>query len=333
MMKKYTGSLKLSRRSVLALSASVVLSPSLTFAQNYPNRPITLIVPWPAGGSADFASRLLAVELGKQLGQGVSIENIAGGSGIIGMNKAANAPADGHTIYWGGTEMYVPPMLNPKIRHDWKLLFKPIGRVLDNSLLFVTRSNAPFLSMDEMLAFARKNPGKLTYATPGIASGQHFLGEMLRDRAKIAIVHIPYRGGAQIVTDLLGGQIDTAILIGVTAIPHLKSGKIKALAIADSTRNPSFPSVPTFNEIKGLGGLVLNASAALYVPLKTPQAIAEKIEVALRASLLSSDIQKKIAEAAAVLRFTPASDMTKFVDDDTAKYKRIIEIAKIAVNE
>jgi tripartite-type tricarboxylate transporter receptor subunit TctC len=322
-----------SRRHILALSAAALLCPLSVHAQTYPTRPITLVVPYPAGGSADFAGRLLAVELGKQLGQSVSVENVGGGSGIIGMNKAANAPADGHTIYWGGSEMYVPPLINPKIKHDWKLLFKPIGRVLDNSLLLVTRADAPYSTAEEMIAFAKKNPGRLTYGTPGIGSGQHFLGEMIRDKAKIGIVHIPYRGGAQIVTDLLGGQIDTAVLIGVTALPHIKSGKIKALAIADSTRNPSFSAVPTFNEIKGLAGLVLNSPAALYVPLNTPQPIADKIENALRMSLLNPDIQKKISEAAAVLRFTAAKDMTKFVNDDAAKYKRIVEIAKIVVNE
>ncbi len=322
-----------SRRSTLFLALAGLLSPTVAKAQNYPSKPLTIIVPWSAGGSADFASRLLAVELGKQLGQSVSIENVSGGGGLIGMNKAANAAPDGHTLYWGGTEMYVPPMVNPNIKHDWKLLFKPIGRVLDNSMLLVTRANSAFSTMEEMLAVARKNPGKLTYATPGISTGQHFLGEMLRDKARIAIVHIPYRGGAQIVTDLLGGQVDMAVLIGVTAMPHLKSGKLKALAIADTTRNPSFPSVPTFNEIKGLTGLVLNASAALYVPLNTPQATVDKIEAALRTSLLNPDIQKKIADAAAVLRYTPAKDMTKFANDDAAKYKRIVDIAKIVVTE
>jgi tripartite-type tricarboxylate transporter receptor subunit TctC len=322
------------RRQFIQASASVTLASSLgVSAQTYPSKPINWIVPWAAGGSADFASRLIAAELSKTLGQSVSIENVGGGGGLVGMNKAAGTPADGHTLYYGGTELFIPAMTNPKITNDWSKQFKPVARLLTNPLILATRADAPYSTLDEFTAYAKKNPGRLTYGSPGIATGQHMAGEMLRDKGRIAIIHIPYRGGAQIVTDLLGGTIDTAFLIGSTALPHLKSSKMKALAIAESSRHPVFPNVPTFNENKTYGGVTLSPFAAVYVPLATPDTVVSRLSEAFKTVMFNEAVRNKLGESGAQVKYVPAVDMPAFMKEEVAKYRRIVDFAKIKVNE
>jgi tripartite-type tricarboxylate transporter receptor subunit TctC len=315
----------------IALAASI--SPAWTLAQAYPSKPLSWIVPWAAGGSADFATRLIGAELGKVLGQSVAIENVGGGGGLVGMGKAAAAPADGHTLYYGGTEMFVPAMTNPKITNSWVKQFKPVARLLTNPLVLVTRADATYNNLDEFTAYAKKNPGRVTYGSPGIATGQHMAGEMMREKGKIALVHIPYRGGAQIVTDLLGGQIECAFLIGSTALPHLKNGKMKAIAIAEPTRHPILPSVATFNENKVYGGLVLSPFGGVYVPSATPDAVVQKLSDALKTVMFNENLRAKLAESAAQIKFLAHTEMTSFMTEEVNKYKRIIDFAKIKVSE
>jgi tripartite-type tricarboxylate transporter receptor subunit TctC len=324
----------ITRRTALStFCLTPFLGSPLARAQTYPSKPLTWIVPWAAGGSADFATRLVGAELSKVLGQSVAIENVGGGGGLVGMNKAATAAGDGHTIYYGGTEMFVPAMTNPKITNDWSRQFKPVARLLTNPLILATRADAPYNNLDEFTAYAKKNPGRVTYASPGIATGQHMAGEMMRDKGKIALVHIPYRGGAQIVTDLLGGMIDCAFLIGSTAQPHLKSGKLKAIAIAESTRHPVFPAIPTFNESKLYGGLTMSPFGAVMVPFATPDAIVQKLSDALKTVMFNEGVRNKLGESAAQVKYLPYSDMGAFMKDEVAKYKRIVDFAKIKVSE
>ena len=322
------------RRHFIQASAAGVLGTSMcASAQSYPSKPINWIVPWAAGGSADFASRLIGAELSKVLGQSVAIENVGGGGGLVGMTKAAAAPADGHTLYYGGTELFVPAMTNPKITNDWSKQFKPVARMLTNPFILATRADAPYSTLEEFTAYAKKNPGRLTYGSPGIATGQHLAGEMMRDKGKIAIIHIPYRGGAQIVTDLLGGTIDTAFLIGSTALPHLKNKKMKALAIAEPSRHPIFQSVSTFNESKIYGGLTLSPFAAMLVPLATPDSVALRLSEALKTVMFNESIRNKLGESGAQVKYLPVSDMASFMKEEVAKYKRIVDFANIKVNE
>ena len=321
------------RTFVKTLSLVPCVTSTLALAQSFPRKPVTWIVPWAAGGSADFASRLIGSELSKILGQSVTIENVGGGGGIVGMTKAATAPADGHTMYYAGTETFVPAMTNPKITNDWAKQFKPVARLLTNPLILVTRADAPYSTLDEFTAYAKKNPGRVTYGSPGIATAQHMAGEMMREKAKIALVHIPYRGGAQIVTDLLGGTLECAFLIGSTALPQLKIGKMKGIAIAEQSRHPVFPTVPTFNESKVYNGVVLSPFGAIMVPFATPDAVVKQLSDAFKTVMSNETIRTKLSESAAQIKFTPHTEMATFMKDETANYKRIIDFAQIKVNE
>lgn len=324
----------LTRRNLItALPAVPSLLTPYASAQTYPSKPLTWIVPWAAGGSADFATRLVGAELAKVLGQSVAIENVGGGGGLVGMNKAAGSSADGYSLYYGGTEMFVPAMTNPKITNDWSKQFKPVARLLTNPLILATRVDAPYSTLDEFTAYARKNPGRVTYGSPGIATGQHMAGEMMRDKGKIALVHIPYRGGAQIVTDLLGGTIECAFLIGSTAQPHLKNGKLKGIAVAEASRHPVFPTIPTFNENKTYGGLTMSPFGAVMVPFATPDSVVQKLSDALKTVMFNESIRNKLGESAAQIKFLPHTEMAAFMKDEIAKYRRIVDFAKIKVNE
>jgi tripartite-type tricarboxylate transporter receptor subunit TctC len=315
------------------IALGALAAPSVGLAQGYPSKPLTWIVPWAAGGSADFATRLIGAELGKALGQSVAVENVGGGGGLVGMNKAAAAPADGHTIYYGGTEMFVPAMTNPKITNEWSKQFRPVSLLLTNPFVLATRSDAPYSTLDEFTAYARTNPGKLTYGSPGIATGQHLAGEMMRDKGRIALVHIPYRGGAQIANDLMAGVIDCAFLIGSTALPHLKSGKMKAIAIAEPSPHAVFPGVPTFNENKTYKGLTLSPFGAVFVPAATPEAVVAKLSDAFRTVVANESIRSRLAESAAQIKYLPYKETTAFMADEIAKYRKIVDFAKITVTE
>jgi tripartite-type tricarboxylate transporter receptor subunit TctC len=324
----------LSRRNLIAaLPALPYLATPPALAQAYPSKPLTWIVPWAAGGSADFATRLVGAELAKVMGQSVAIENVGGGGGLVGMNKAAGSSADGYSLYYGGTEMFVPAMTNPKITNDWSKQFKPVARLLTNPLILATRADAPYSTLDEFTAFAKKNPGRVTYGSPGIATGQHMAGEMMRDKGKIALVHIPYRGGAQIVTDLLGGTIECAFLIGSTAQPHLKSGKLKGIAIAEANRHPVFPTIPTFNENKTYGGLTMSPFGAVMVPFATPDTVVQRLSDAFKTVMFNESIRNKLGESAAQIKFLAHTEMSSFLKDEIAKYRRIVDFAKIKVSE
>jgi tripartite-type tricarboxylate transporter receptor subunit TctC len=325
-----------SRRQTLTQAAALAASMTIgkaSYAQSFPSRPISWIVPFPAGGSADFAARALAGEMSKLLNQPIQVENASGGGGLVGMTRAANAPADGHTIYYGTPEVIVPPLVNPKITHDWKKIFRPIGLILQVPLVLVARSEAPYSTLDELTAYARSNPGKITYASTGVGTAQHFAGEMMRERGKIAIVHIPYRGGPQIVTDLLGGQIDMAFLVGSTAMPHLKKGSIKALGVIDANPNATLPGIPTFNSNKLYVGMVLNPFAGMFVPIQTPQAAVDRLDQSLRTALQNDEVRRKLIESGATVKHLGPNDLTVFLDNEQLKYKRIVNFANIRLKE
>lgn len=311
-------------------AAAAAMSP--VRSQGYPSRPISWIVPWSAGGSADFATRLIGSELARALGQSVAVENVGGGGGLVGLTKASQAPADGHVIYYGGTEMFVPAMTNPSISTDWARQFKPVALLITNPFILVTRAGAPYGNLTEFNEFAERNRGNVTYGSPGIATGQHLAGEMMRDKAKIALVHIPYRGGAQIVPDLLAGTIECAFLIGATAQPHLKTGALKAIAIADATRHPVFPNIPTFNEHPTYRGLIVSPFGAVMVPAATPDAVVQKLSDAFEIVMRNDMVRQRLAESGARVQFLAHRELRPFIAAEVARYKQVIEFANVKVS-
>lgn len=306
---------------------------SAAHAQSFPSKPISFIVPWPAGGNSDFTARVMGPELSRQLGQPVVIENIGGASGVVGMQRAANSVPDGHAIYFGGTELVVPPMVNAKLQYDWKKRFTPVGQFASVWFVVAAPADTRFASMSDLLEHARRNPGKLSYASPGIASTQHMLGESLRERAGAAMVHVPYRGGAQITTDLIGGTIDAGFLTVAGTLAHAASGKLKPLAVTSPSRVAQLPGVPALSELKGLSGFSMGTWQGLFVPAGTPPAVVNRLAAALEATMKAPAVRQELEKAGAVVTFSDGPSFTRYIDAEAQKYRRIVDYAKMVVNE
>ena len=214
--------------------------------------PISLLVGYAAGGSADFVARVMAVRALGALGRTVIVENAAGASGMIALQRLVNAPADGNRIYFGGFDTVTVPIVNPKVKVDWRRDTVPVGRTTTMPMVWVVPNDAPYRDLGGLIAAAREEPGGISYGTPGVATPQRFLGEIVSSRGGVELLQVPYRGGAQIMTDLIGGNLNSAVAVLSTALPYVREGQVQALAIFDAARSPLLPDVPAASETRGI---------------------------------------------------------------------------------
>lgn len=298
-------------------------------------RPITLIVPFSAGGSVDATARLLAQKLGERLKQSVVVDNVAGAGGAIGVNKAVHANPDGYTLVMGAdSPIAIAKLVNPAaVRYDALKDLAPVALVNTAPLVLVARSNLPATGLGDAIRLAQQQPGKISYATSGIGTILHLAMERISDQAKAQFVHVPYKGGGQIVTDVAGGQVDLAMLISVTAMPQIQAGKLKALAVTSAQRLPELPSVPTVAETPGLSGYQMVSWAGLFAPARTPAAVVDKLNHEVNAVLSMPEVKAKLAEqgAVAAAASTPAQ-FSQFVQGEQARYAQIVKAAHITAN-
>lgn len=297
-------------------------------------RPITLIVPFSAGGSVDVTARLVAQKLGERLRQSVVIDNVAGAGGAIGVNKGVHAAPDGYTLLMGAdSPIAIARLVNPAaVRYDALKDLAPVALVNTAPLVLVARSGLPARNLDELARLARQQPGKISYATSGIGTILHLATERLSERAGMQLVHVPYRGGGQIVTDVVGGQVDLAMLISVTAIPQIQSGKLKALAVTADRRLPELPDVPTVAETPALKGYQMVSWAGIFAPARTPAPIVARLNQELNAVLAAPGVKAKLAEQGAVAAGGSAADFGAFVRQEQARYAQIVRSAHISAD-
>ena len=286
----------LAAMALVVTATAGVLSAAPAQAQGtWPDKPLKLVVPYPAGGNADNTARLLATQLGQRLGQQVVVDNRPGGSGTIGAAAVAKAPADGYTLLLDATAFTVNPSLFPKLPFDAAKDFAPISLVLQVPLLMVVPANSPFQSVADLVKAARARPGHLTYASAGNGGAQHLAGELFKQGQKVAITHIPYRGGAPALTDLIGGQVDMMFSATTASGPFVKSGKLRALAISSPRRVEGWESVPTVAE-SGVPGFQVSEWNGLFAPAGTPRPVLERLEAETRAIVASPEMKKRFAE-------------------------------------
>lgn len=297
-------------------------------------RPITLIVPFSAGGSVDVTARLVAQKLGERLHQSVVIDNVAGAGGAIGVNKGVHAAADGYTLVMGAdSPIAIAKLVNPAaVRYDALKDLAPVAMVNTAPMVLVARSSLPAGNLDELARLAQQQPGKISYATSGIGTILHLATERLSERAKMQLVHVPYRGGGQIVTDVVGGQVDLAMLISVTAIPQIQSGKLKALAVTSDKRLPELPNVPTVGETPALKGYQMVSWSGIFAPARTPAPIVARLNQELNAVLAAPEVKAKLAEQGAVAASGSAADFGAFVRKEQARYAEIVKNAHISAD-
>ncbi len=275
---------------------------------------------------------MVGAELSKRLGRQVIVENVAGASGMLALQKVLNAPADGNLIYMGGTDTVAVPMVNPKVKHDWEKDLAPIGRMTSVPMVLAVPANSPHSTFSDLLAALRKaGKDSFSYATPGIGTMQHFFGSLINHRANVSMLHVPYRGGAQIANDLVGGQVNSAVLVLSTAMPFLKDGKIKALSVSDTARVPQLPNVKRIGEEAGFSGVALPLWQGLFVKGGTPAATLAAYEKALLEALAQPELQTKLQESGITVAPLAGQDLRTFVKPQAALYRDIVNVAKISL--
>lgn len=297
------------------------------------DKPLSIVVGYSPGGSADLTARVVANELGKRLGRPVVVENVTGASGMLAVQKTLNAPADGGIIYMGGTDTVVIPMVNPRFKHDWAKDFTPIGRMTTVPMLLAVPSDAPYNTFAELVAALRKQgPNHFSYATPGVGTMQHLYGELINRYAKVQMLHVPYRGGAQIANDLVGRQLQGAVLVLSTALPHLKEGRIKALSVSGNERVAQLPNVKRIGEEEGFKGQALPLWQGLFVKAGTPAAVATAYEAALMQALAAPEVVAKLQEGGITAAPMSGAQMKAFVTLQAATYRDIVSASKITLD-
>jgi tripartite-type tricarboxylate transporter receptor subunit TctC len=326
------------RRTLVALAASLFLLPAL--AQDaFPSKPVKIVSPFPPGGTSDVMARLIAEPLGKELGQQVIVENIGGAGGTVGTLRAVKMPADGYTIIQTGVgQSAVAHGLNPGLGYDSNKDFIHLAQVHSGPNVLVVNASTPWKTFKELVDYVRANPGKLNYGFTHAASG-HMAMELFKlegskcgpkdkDCKGLFMVGIPYRGGGPMMQDLLGGQIPLMFINQDTAFPHVKAGKLRALAVTSLQRNPLFPDVPTIHE-SGIPNFQALSWSGLSVAKGTPQPVVDKLEAALRKVMTSPEIKQKLETLGFVVPAPGGASYAKFVASEIDLWTRVIKTANI----
>ena len=294
-------------------------------------KPITLIVPFSAGGSVDVTARLIGQKLAERLKQSVVIENVSGAGGTIGIEKAVRAAPDGYTLVLGAdSPVAIAKLVTPAtVRYDGIKDLAPVGLVTTAPMVIVARPGLAVNNLADVIRLAKEQPGKLSYATSGVGTVLQLTMELVKDKSKTFMVHVPYRGGGQIVTDVIGNQVDLAMLISVSAAPHINAGKLKGIAVTGERRMASLPSVATVGETAGFKGFDMVAWTGMFAPAQTPPAIVDKLNRELMEVLRMDEIRTKLADGGATAGTGSVAEFARFVQNEHSRYAAIVKTANI----
>lgn len=315
-----------------ALLASGLLFAGLACAAGYPERPVTLVAPYPAGGAADVLARILGKKLEEQLGQPVVVENKPGAGTAIGAAAVANAKPDGYTLLISSNSTFtLNPAVQPKLSYDPAKGFDAIGMVGSVALAVLVHPSVTATNVSQLVAAAKANPDKFVYGSFGNGTSSNFAGAMFNNATGLKMTHIPYKGSAPLMTDLIGGQIPVSFDTVVAAAPQLKSGKIKVLAVASAKRSSVMPDVPTVAEA-GYPGFDMTAWLALVAPRGLPADVKARLEKALATLMASPDTQEKMKTAGFEPAYSAVPDWSGMVTADIARMKAIAERSQIKID-
>jgi tripartite-type tricarboxylate transporter receptor subunit TctC len=315
--------------SVSTLIVTPLMAPA-AFAQDvYPSKPIKLIVPFSPGGTTDLLARVLADKLPKLLGQPVIVENRAGAGGVIGTEVAARAPNDGYTLGMATASTHgVNPAVYSKISYDAGKDFAPITRIASVPNVMVINAAMPAKSLKEFVELASRQPGKYSFASPGSGSVGHALGELFKMTANVDLVHIPYKGAGPALNDVIGGQVQVLYDNLPTSLPHIKAGKLRALAIAAPKRVSAAPDIPTFAEL-GMSALNESAWFGVVAPAGTPNAILTKLHAAIDAAMKQPDVIDRLEKMGAQAMVESPQAFSTHITKEIAQFKRVAQAANI----
>ena len=319
------------------LTAALLLCAAPVHAQSvlapaYPTKTIRLVVPYPPGGATDVIGRVIAQKLSGELGEKVVVDNRAGAAGSIGAGMVANGAADGHSLLMGAlTSHSINAALYGKtVPFDIEKSFAPISIVARVPLVFVVHPDVKANNLAELVSLARSSPGTLTFASAGNGSPQHLAGELFQRMAHVRMLHVPYKGSGPAMVDLIGGQVQTMIETAPAAQPHVKAGKLRALATATSEPVPTLPDVPTAAE-SGLAGFEVSSMFGVVAPAGTPEAVIVKLSNAMKTIMAMDDVKQSLLEQGALATWTTPADAEAAIREESGKWKKLIKEAQIQV--
>jgi len=310
-------------KKLLAL-AVFTFTPVMVLAQAYPNKPITIVVPFVAGGSTDVTARAIGQKLSTQLGQPIVVENKPGAGSTIGVAYVAKAPADGYTLLFTTISMAINASLRPKLTYDSIKDLQPIIQISSLPLVLVINPNLPPKTFQEFIAYAKANAGKLNYASSGSGTSPHLAGEMFKTMTGISMAHIPYKGNAPVLNDLLAGQVDAHFGLVPGMLPYIKSGKLRALAVTTKTRVASLPDVPTIMEL-GYPNYEINSWQGLFAPANTPPDIVNKLNETTNRILSDPEFRAVLAKEGSDAVGGSASQFTAHVINEVNKWAKVVK--------
>ncbi len=304
------------------------LQPSLGWAQSYPNKPVRMIVPFPAGGATDLFARVLSQKLGEKLGNSVVVENRPGAGGTIGSDVVAKATADGYTLLLATSSTHsIGPSLNPRMPYDAVRDFTPVVHVGNAPSIMLVPNSSPATSVQSWIEHAKKNPGKLNYASSGNGTIVHLTAELFKSQAGLFIVHIPYKGTALAIPDLTSGKLDVMFDSLPTGLPHVRDGRLRALGVTTAKRSPLAPDLPAIADI--LPGFESNTWFGLYGPKGLPADVQLKINAAVNQALADTEIKDKLARLGIEPVGGSSQQFATMATADAAKWKKMIVERKI----
>ena len=311
----------------LLLVAAGIAAPAL--AQGFPDRPVTLVVPYPAGGSADILARTVGQKLAAQLGQPVVIENKGGAGTAIGARFVAEARPDGYTLLLGTVSSQAINPAMSKVGYDPVKDFVPVSALASIPFVLVAHPSAPYGSVAELLAAARQAPGSISYASAGPGTSNHLAGEMLASAAKLKLLHVPYRGSAPALADVLAGHVPLMFDLQTTSLPNIATHKLKPLAVTGSRRSPLLPEVPTVAE-SGLPGFEVSAWFGVFAPAKLPPPVLRQLSAAMAKVLEDPVLAQRLRDIGAEPDPRNAAQFTAYVGEEAGKYAAVMKTAGLA---
>lgn len=313
-------------RVVIAVLALVGMAP-VAGADGYPDHPVRMIVPFTPAGATDLLARLVGERLGAKLGQSVVIDNRAGAGGNVGAEIAARAAPDGYTLLMGPASVYaISATLYPRLGYDLVRDLTPVSLVANVPHVLLVNNDLPVKSVPELIQLAKKKPGELNIASQGSGTVSHLEAELLKHMAGIDMLHVPYRGSAPAILDLIGGRVQVMFDSIASALPHIRAGKLRAIAVASNTRSSLLPNVPTVAESE-LPGYSAHSWLGIFVPAGTPQSVVERLQRDLVAAIDDPKAQARLVEAGFEPKSSTREDFAKLVREEMEKWRPVVKMS------
>lgn len=318
----------LDRRTFFAAGAVSLALPSIARADEYPSRRVTLVVPFPAGGPVDITAREIAQKLAAAWSQPVIVENRPGADAVIGAQSVATSTPDGYTILVCAIHHSVHPSVKAKLPYDLLKDFRPVSGGATFPIIVVANKDAPFSNVKELVAYAKANPGKLTYGSAGVGGGTHLAGEMFKSLAGVDLLHVAHRGSAPAMTSVLGNHVQLMFADGPTALPQIEAKTVKPIAVGSPKRSELAPDIPTMIE-EGLAGYECYSWAGIVAPAATPAPIIAKLNAGIVAALRDSDVKARLRRVAAEAAPSTPDEFGGFLQSEITKWAKVARDAKM----